>query len=226
MAVKSRQARPSLAMELEEVESFGGPVAGVDEAGRGPLAGPVVAAAVMLQEDDVCQPDRKLLRQLNDSKVLSEAVREELYEVVVGSFAWGVGVADVRRIDRCNILRATMWAMQRAVAALPCPPSSVLIDGNRAPEMPCRSQTVVKGDARCLSIAAASIVAKVTRDRMMREIAGSYPEFGFAKHKGYGTKEHLEAIQRFGVTPHHRRSFKPIMDALARADNCTGCGHG
>ena len=215
MATKTRGARPTVEIELQEAEQVGCPIVGVDEAGRGPLAGPVVAAAVAFTIPDLKGVKGDILEQLNDSKAVSEVVREELYEAIVPAFDWGIGIADVGRIDRCNILNATMWAMRQAVAGLQQLPASALIDGNRDPGLSCRTRTVVKGDARCLSIAAASIVAKVTRDRIMRDIAERYPAYGFAKHKGYGTKEHLEAIQRWGVTPHHRRSFSPVRSALA-----------
>ena len=126
----------------------------------------------------------------------------------------GVGIADVKRIDRLNILHATMWAMAQAVAQLPQTPKLVAIDGNRAPDLKCPSRTVVKGDARCLSIAAASIIAKVTRDRLMVQLASKHPGYGFERHKGYGTAEHQEAIKRLGVTVHHRRSFRTVQLAL------------
>ena len=195
--------------ELEgmEMRLRGGPVAGVDEAGRGPWAGPVVAAAVILDPGNV-PPG------LADSKALSPAARETAYDAILATAQVGVGIADVARIDRDNILNATLWAMQTAVAALPEQPRLVLVDGNRAPTFGCRSQCVVQGDARCLSIAAASIVAKVTRDRMMCELSRDLPQYGFERHKGYGTPEHRRALDRHGVTPHHRRSFRPVQLAL------------
>jgi ribonuclease HII len=182
-------------------------VAGVDEAGRGPLAGPVVAAAVILDPERI--PDG-----INDSKVLDEEAREFLYVRIRATAVVGVGIADVKRIDRLNILHATMWAMAQAVAQLPQTPKLVAIDGNRAPDLKCPSRTVVKGDARCLSIAAASIIAKVTRDRLMVQLASKHPGYGFERHKGYGTAEHQEAIKRLGVTVHHRRSFRTVQLAL------------
>ena len=133
---------------------------------------------------------------------------------ITATAQFGVGIADVKRIDRDNILNATMWAMSQAVKKLPDRPRLVLIDGNRTPELRCSTRTLVKGDARCLSIAAASIIAKVTRDRLMIELGREHPNYGFERHKGYGTPEHQGAITRFGVTSHHRRSFRPIQMAL------------
>ena len=195
--------------ELEDIELkvAGGPIAGVDEAGRGPWAGPVVAAAVVLNPARI--PDG-----INDSKALSPAVRERLYDEICAASAYGVGVADVRRIDRINILQATMWAMTQAVAALPGVPRLVLVDGNKLPRLACSGRAIVGGDARCLSIAAASIIAKVTRDRLMVALGQEYPDYGFERHKGYGTPEHQAAVERHGVTPHHRRSWQPVQYAL------------
>jgi ribonuclease HII len=179
-------------------------VAGVDEAGRGPWAGPVVAAAVVLDADNV--PDG-----IADSKALSATRREALFEAIQATSNVGIAFADTERIDRDNILAATMWAMQRAVAELTPAPELVLVDGNRAPQFDCAGETIVKGDARSLSIAAASIVAKVARDRMMVRYDARYPGYGFASHKGYGTAAHSEALRRLGLTPLHRRSFKPVQ---------------
>ncbi|MEO0730041.1 MAG: ribonuclease HII [Pseudomonadota bacterium] len=198
---------PTLDLERQLARRFSGRVAGVDEAGRGPWAGPVVAAAVVLDE-------KNIPAGIADSKALTEAEREHLYAEIEATSAIGVGIADVARIDRDNILHATMWAMQRAVADLDCAPVAVLVDGNRAPDFGCPSETVVKGDARCLSIAAASIIAKVTRDRAMIALGQTHPEFGFERHKGYGTPQHQKALAECGVTPHHRRSFRPIQLAL------------
>lgn len=182
-------------------------VAGIDEAGRGPWAGPVVAAAAILE------PERlppALAARLDDSKKLKRPVREELLPALEDCADIGVGIADIAEIDRLNILQATMLAMQRAVASLARPPEYALIDGNRAPDLPVPAQTVVKGDSRCLSIAAASIVAKVTRDRIMNTLAEAHPGYGWERNAGYGTAEHRAALERLGVTPHHRRSFAPI----------------
>jgi ribonuclease HII len=194
-------------LEAIELELRGGPVAGVDEAGRGPLAGPVVAAAVVLDPDNI--PDG-----IADSKALDAEARRRVYERILAVARVGIGVADVVRIDVDNILNASLWAMAQAVARLDCMPKLVLIDGNKAPPLDFPTRTIVQGDARCLSIAAASIVAKVARDAMMTELARSFPNYGFDRHKGYGTPEHQAAIARYGVTPHHRRSFRPVQLAL------------
>ena len=199
--------------ELEAVELaiHGGPVAGVDEAGRGPLAGPVVAAAVVLNPNNI--PDG-----IDDSKVLEAEVRRRLYREIMASARVGIGVADVDRIDTHNILNASLWAMMIAVRDLHLSPKLVLVDGNQTPpHIECECRAIVQGDAKCLSIAAASIIAKVTRDAMMVELARAFPAYGFERHKGYGTAEHHAAIERHGVTPHHRRSFRPIQFALSLA---------
>lgn len=203
--ILTRRATFDLEQHLAALHS--GLVAGVDEAGRGPWAGPVVAAAVILAPDDIPVG-------IADSKQLSEAERVGAYHAIMSSALVGVGVGDVGRIDRDNILQATFWAMQEAVSALPKPPAAVLVDGNRAPAFGCPTACVVKGDARCLSIAAASIVAKVTRDAMMVALDDAFPDFGFGRHKGYGTAQHRRALDAHGVTVHHRRSFKPIQLAL------------
>lgn len=207
MALGDSHLKPTFELEAAELQLHGGPVAGVDEAGRGPLAGPVVAAAVILDPDRI--PDG-----INDSKVLDEETREFLYGRIKATSVVGVGTADVERIDRDNILAATLWAMAQAVAQLPVTPKLVAIDGNRAPKLTCPARTIVKGDARCLSIAAASIIAKVTRDRLMISLGAKHPGYGFERHKGYGTAEHHAAIKRLGVTPHHRRSFRAVQLAL------------
>jgi ribonuclease HII len=200
--------KASFELEAVELEIYGGPVAGVDEAGRGPLAGPVVAAAVILDPGNI--PDG-----IADSKTLDPEVRRALYLEILAAAQVGVGVAGVERIDAENILNASLWAMADAVAQLPSRPRLVLIDGNKVPQrLDCASRAIVRGDAKCLSIAAASIVAKVTRDAMMIELARAYPGYGFERHKGYATAEHQAAIERHGVTPHHRRSFKTVQLAL------------
>ena len=198
---------PTFELEAAELQLHGGPVAGVDEAGRGPLAGPVVAAAVILDP-------RRIPDGINDSKVLDEETREILFVRIRATAIVGVGMADVKRIDRQNILHATMWAMAQAVAQLAVMPKMVAIDGNRAPKLKCPARRSVKGDARCLSIAAASIIAKVTRDRIMVQLAVKHPGYGFERHKGYSTPEHHDAIRRLGVTDHHRRSFRTVQLAL------------
>ena len=176
-------------------------VAGVDEAGRGPLAGPVFAAAVILKEGAV-------IDGINDSKKLSEKKREELFEKIKeNAVAYSVYSADEKTIDDVNILNATYMAMNGAVDGLAVMPDFVLIDGNSIKNMQTPHRTVVKGDAKSISIAAASILAKVSRDRFMAEMAEKYPEYGFEKHKGYGTKAHNEAILKYGPSPIHRRTF-------------------
>ncbi|QIE56271.1 ribonuclease HII [Pikeienuella piscinae] len=184
------------------------PVAGVDEAGRGPWAGPVVAAAVIL--DPSSTP-----AGLNDSKKLTARRRAALFAALAPVAGIGVGIASVEEIDRLNILNATYLAMRRAVDALPEAPAFALIDGNRLPpDLPCPAEAVVKGDARSLSIAAASIVAKVTRDRIMAALAETHPEYGWESNAGYGVAAHRAALIAHGVTPHHRRSFRPIHNML------------
>lgn len=191
------------------------PVCGVDEAGRGPWAGPVVAAAAIL--DPATVPEG-----LNDSKKLSEPRREALFEALHETAEIGVGVASVEEIDRLNILNATWLAMRRAVADLPRAPGFALVDGNRLPpDLPLPALAVVKGDGRSASIAAASIVAKVTRDRIMRALDAERPEYGWAANKGYGVAAHAEALRRWGVTPHHRRSFRPIHQMLCEEKTIT-----
>ncbi|WP_107758813.1 ribonuclease HII [Dickeya sp. Secpp 1600] len=183
-------------------------IAGVDEVGRGPLVGAVVTAAVILD------PNRPIAG-LADSKTLSEKRRVALYdEIREKALAWSLGRAEPEEIDTLNILHATMLAMQRAVAGLPITPDFVLIDGNRCPSLPMPSQAVVKGDSRVAEISAASILAKVTRDREMEVLDQQFPEYGFAQHKGYPTAYHLEKLATLGATLHHRRSFAPVKRAL------------
>lgn len=176
-------------------------VCGIDEAGRGPLAGPVYAASVILPMD--CT-----IEGLNDSKKVSERKREQLFDVICEkAVAYGIGSASAREIDEINILQATYLAMGRAYEVMGCSANWALVDGNRMPPLPVPGETVVKGDAQCASIAAASILAKVSRDRVLRELDVLYPQYGFAKHKGYGTKAHYEAIKAYGLLPEHRRTF-------------------
>lgn len=182
-------------------------MAGIDEAGRGPLAGPVVAAAVIL---DPTRP----VRGLADSKVLTPERREVLAERIrERAIAWSTGQADVTEIDTINILHATMLAMSRAVAALGVVPEEALVDGNRCPPLDCRVRAIVKGDRDVKAISAASIIAKTTRDAMLREFDKLYPVYGFAQHKGYCTPEHLAALDRHGPCPLHRRSFAPVVQS-------------
>jgi len=184
-------------------------IAGVDEVGRGPLAGAVVAAAVILDSE-------KEISGLMDSKKLSEKKRDILFvEIKEKAIAWSVGRAEVEEIDDINILHASLLAMQRAVNNLSVKPQHALIDGNRCPQLECPSTAVVKGDDRVKVIAAASIIAKVTRDREMIELDEMYPGYGLAKHKGYPTKAHIAALTELGVSPIHRRSFAPVKRCLA-----------
>lgn len=207
MGQRDSKPKPTFELEQTEIDLLGGPVAGIDESGRGPWAGPVVAAAVVL--DPQHQPSG-----LNDSKVLDAYERAALFDAIMDSADVGVAVADVARIDKINILQATLWAMRKALENLATSPRLALVDGNKVPVLPCEARAIVKGDARCLSIAAASIIAKVTRDRMMAALARECPGYGFERHKGYGTPEHKAALERLGVSVHHRRSFKPVQLVL------------
>jgi len=198
--------RPSLEREAALWREGRGLVAGVDEAGRGPLAGPVVAAAV------VFPAFAKPIRGLRDSKLLSAAARERLAALVrVRALAVAVGAASVREIDRFNIRRAAVLAMRRALARLTVRPDVVLVDGLPCPELGCPHQAIVDGDARCHSIAAASVIAKTVRDHLMALLGGRHPAYAWASNKGYGTPDHLAALATLGFTPHHRRSFSPVV---------------
>ncbi|MCH8057713.1 MAG: ribonuclease HII [Proteobacteria bacterium] len=184
-------------------------VAGVDEAGRGPLAGPVVVAAVVLN------PER-LIDGLDDSKKLNEKRREELFPLIIErSLAWSVVAIEPAEIDRINILQATLLGMQQAVGQLLPPPSLALIDGNQAPQLDCAVRTIVQGDSLEPAISAASILAKVTRDRLMKKLHIDYPDYGFDRHKGYPTADHLARLARYGPCPIHRRSFAPVRKVTA-----------
>lgn len=186
-----------------------GLVAGVDEAGRGPLAGPVVAAAVILD-------DSRRIRGLADSKVLTALQRERLEDQIrERALCCSVAEASVEEIDRLNILQATLLAMRRAVEGLRLTPARVLVDGNRLPTLQVMSEAIVGGDARVRCISAASILAKVHRDRLCAELHREYPQYNFAAHKGYGTREHMSALREFGACVHHRRSFAPVASALS-----------
>jgi len=188
-------------------------IAGVDEVGRGPLAGPVVAAAVILD------PERPL-DGLADSKVLSEQKREDLALLIrERAIAWSVGRAEIEEIDTINILQASLLAMRRAVLALTPQPEFALIDGNRCPSLPCAAEAIIKGDATVAAISAASILAKVSRDQEMVAMDQTYPGYGFASHKGYPTKAHLTALERLGLTPIHRRSFGPVKKYVLDIDS-------
>jgi ribonuclease HII len=212
MRMSESRIVPSFDLEAAEMALGGGPVVGIDEAGRGPWAGPVVAAAVILDPQRIPQG-------IDDSKMLDAEERERLYlRITATALAIGVGIGDVDRIDRDNILAATLWAMGAAMGKLTIKPKLAIIDGNQAPRLACTTRTIVNGDAKCLSIAAASIVAKVTRDRMMIKLGAELPGYGFERHKGYGTPEHRSALKKLGVTQHHRRSFKPVQLALGLAE--------
>lgn len=182
-------------------------IAGIDEAGRGPLAGPVVAAAVILD------PSRRV-RGLRDSKVMTPERREEVaVDIRAKAIAWAVAASDVGEIDAMNILRATLLAMRRAVDALSIRPVEALVDGDHCPDLSCRAYAIIKGDRDVPAISAASIIAKTTRDAMLVTLDREYPMYGFARHKGYGTPEHLAALDMHGPCPHHRKSFAPVLQA-------------
>ncbi len=193
------------------------PVAGIDEAGRGPWAGPVAAAACILDIEII---DQDILSQLNDSKKLTKAKREQLFEFLTypgqEGVSYGIGEASPQEIDQFNILQATFLAMKRAVEALPTVPQSLLIDGNQDPKLGTPTQMVVKGDSKSLSIAAASIIAKVYRDEVMERLAEEYPGYGWESNAGYGTRVHQEGLAQHGVTAHHRQSYKPVMKCLTQ----------
>ena len=205
---KPTRAFPTLALETVLIQSCGGPVCGVDEAGRGPWAGPVSAGAVILDPDD-------LPPGIDDSKALTHARREALeIEIKARAIAWGVGFASVEEIEDLNILHATGLAMCRAIEALSVPPVAALVDGNYRFKLPCPIQTVIKGDSLSLSIAAASILAKTARDRLMVDLDGQYPGYGFAGHKGYNAPVHAAALRTLGPCPAHRRGWAPIRALL------------
>jgi ribonuclease HII len=196
------------ARQLSLIVDVSGLMAGVDEVGRGPLAGPVVAAAVILDE-------RRTIRGLNDSKLLAPAVRERLsIEIRAKALCVSIGEATVDEIDRINILQAALLAMRRAVDGLRLTPQVVVVDGNQLPQVPMACRSIVGGDARVRAISAASIVAKVHRDRLCQDLHEEHPEYGFAAHKGYSTPEHLDALRRHGACRHHRRSFAPVREVL------------
>ena len=192
---------PDYEYEARAAENGYTAVCGVDEAGRGPLAGPVCAAAVIL-------PQGLVIEGLNDSKKLSEKKRDALFDMICeNAVAYSIASASEKEIDEINILNATFLAMKRAVEGLSVKPDIALVDGNKTPQLNCRAEAIVKGDAKSASIAAASILAKVSRDRFMLEIDKQYPEYQFSKHKGYGTKLHYEMIEKYGVSKVHRRTF-------------------
>lgn len=197
--------------DLSYESTIDGVVTGIDEAGRGPWAGPVVAAAVVLNTQTLSQ---ELIDGLDDSKKLNKKKRELLFALLPAHASIGVGMSEPAEIDEINILQATLTAMARAVANLDVQPDHALVDGTQAPSLPCDVTCVVKGDGKSLSIAAASIVAKVTRDRLMAELAKRHPGYGWERNAGYGTAEHQAALAALGVTDAHRKSFKPILKIL------------
>jgi ribonuclease HII len=207
----SALAPPSFRRERALLKSGVWPVAGCDEAGRGPLAGPVVAAAVVLDP-------RRIPKGIDDSKRLSEDKREELFEEICATAAFAVAYASPARIDRDNILRASLWALTRAVHALPEMPKHVFVDGRDRLDIRCDCEAVIGGDGLVTSIAAASIIAKVSRDRLMCQLAKEHPGYGFDSHKGYSVPEHLDALDRLGPTLHHRRFFAPVVTAREKHD--------
>ncbi len=211
LPARSLPVQPSPCFDLEAalMDQYQGPVAGIDEAGRGPWAGPVVVAAVILN------PDR-IPEGLNDSKLMTPEAREDRYAEIMATSLVSVVIGPVKRIDRINILQASLWGMRAAYRGLGVPTGSALIDGNIIPRrFPCRARAVVGGDGLSLSVAAASIVAKVTRDRLMVKLSRRYRRYAWDSNKGYGTPEHAAAIKKHGVCIHHRRSFSPIERALS-----------
>ena len=200
--------KPNFELEQAALSRDAFRIAGVDEVGRGPLCGPVTAAAVILNPDDIPEG-------LNDSKKMTAKKRDALYDEILAKADCCIAHATVQEIDEINILRASHLAMTRAIAGLTKAPDHILIDGNMIPKgLTTSAEAVVNGDGRSLSIAAASIIAKVARDRIMGDLAIEFPGYGWEKNAGYGTKQHLEALRALGVTPHHRRSFKPIHNIL------------
>jgi ribonuclease HII len=183
-------------------------VCGVDEVGRGPLAGPVLACAVCLPLDT----NKKFLKRIKDSKQIDRGEREEINAILRATVAFGIGRAEVEEIDRINILRAAHLAMLRAFEGLAAKPAHALVDGNQAPNLPCPITCIIGGDNISVSIAAASIIAKVERDKIMRELAQAHPVYGWETNVGYSTREHLTALKQHGATPHHRRSFRPVYE--------------
>ena len=214
--MKRSKALPSHATQEGFAWHAPGLIAGVDEAGRGPLAGPVVAAAVILD-------DERPIAGVDDSKRLSAKQRERLFDVIMGqALCVSIGQASAAEVDTINVLQATLLAMRRAVEGLRLAPIKVLVDGNQLPRLPMLAEAVVGGDGRVACIAAASIVAKVTRDRLMTELDQTLPGYGFAQHKGYGTAQHMQALKRLGASAQHRRSFAPVIEADRAARALSG----
>ena len=214
--MKRSKALPSHATQEGFAWHAPGLIAGVDEAGRGPLAGPVVAAAVILD-------DERPIAGVDDSKRLSAKQRQRLFDVIMGqALCVSIGQASAAEVDAVNVLQAALLAMRRAVEGLRLAPIKVLVDGNQLPRLPMLAEAVVGGDGRVACIAAASIVAKVTRDRLMTELDQTLPGYGFAQHKGYGTAQHMQALKRLGASAQHRRSFAPVVEADRAARALSG----
>lgn len=206
---------PTLEEEIALLRQGYSCIAGLDEAGRGCLAGPVVAAAVILPLNEQTSHQETRFAGVRDSKQLTPQAREHLYQRIMQyALTVAIGIGSVELIDECNILQATKYAMRSAIAQLSTPPQALLLDALLLPDIPLHQRAIIKGDTSCLSIAAASIIAKVTRDRLMLQLHEQYPAYGFARHKGYGTQAHLAALQQHGVTSIHRRTFAPVRDLL------------
>lgn len=215
-AASPAKTRPDFSFEDREAHLFSGTcggICGLDEVGRGPLAGPVVAAAVVLRRDPAHAP---LWDLINDSKKLTARRRAELFARIHDAGDVSIGLCTVAEIDQINILQASLRAMRKAFDGLKQQPEAALVDGNKAPALPCKTQTIVKGDAKSLSIAAASIIAKHYRDELMQKLAEEFPHYGWAQNAGYGTAAHLKALEIHGVTVHHRRSFAPISNLILK----------
>ena len=213
MQANKDKAAPTLIEEMALYTQGYSFVAGLDEAGRGCLAGPVVAAAVILPLKEDTTEIEALLNGVNDSKKLAAGARDRLFDVIMQhAVSVGVGIGSVELIDERNILQATKYAMRQALSQLAPPPHALLLDALLLPDISLPQRSIIKGDARCLSIAAASIIAKVTRDRLMLQLHETYPHYGFDQHKGYGTPSHLAALRSHGACPHHRRSFSPVSE--------------
>jgi ribonuclease HII len=213
LPAETRESLPSYDLESEMMDLHRLPVAGIDEAGRGPWAGPVVVAAVILNPDHIPEG-------LNDSKLLTANAREDRYAEIVATACVAIAIGQVRRIDRDNILQASLWGMRAAFRGLQVPVAAALIDGNMVPKrFPGKARAVVGGDGISVSVAAASIIAKVTRDRIMVKLSRRYRRYGWENNKGYGTPEHARALEKHGVCTHHRRSFSPVERALRLAES-------
>lgn len=193
--------------------SVDAPIAGLDEVGRGPLAGPVIACAVVIDRDVLPPP---VAAALDDSKKLTASKREQLYEILANTTRYALGQASVEEIDEFNILQASLLAMRRAVDGLAVQPIAALVDGNRDPGLPCPTDCIIKGDGKSITIAAASIIAKVTRDRQMADLSKTFPGYGWETNMGYGSKAHIAALREIGPTSHHRKSFSPVKEILTK----------